>query len=56
MIGHFVFCCSHVCLHGFEVIRRNDEIIGYARRADYAFTLDKSIAYGYLTRPDGEVS
>ena len=37
------------------MIRRDDEIVGYVRRADYAFALEKSIAYGYVSRPDKQV-
>ena len=39
---------------GLEAIWRNDEVVGFIRRADFAFALDKSIAYGYVSRPDGE--
>lgn len=37
------------------MIWRNDQIIGFIRRAEYAFALGKSIAYGYVSDPDSEV-
>lgn len=40
-------------LWGLEAIRRDGEIVGYIRRAEYAFTLGRSIAFGYVQRPDG---
>ena len=40
-------------LWGLEAIWRDDQVVGFLRRADYAFTLNKSIGYGYIRRPDG---
>lgn len=42
-----------VALLGMEVIRRNGEIVGYLRRADFAFALNKSLGYGYVKAPEG---
>ena len=44
----------HVALHGLEAIYRNGEIVGYIRRAEFAFALDKVIAWGYIRNPSGE--
>lgn len=44
---------DHVPLWGLEAIWRNDRVVGFIRRADYAFALGKSIGYGYVTDPDG---
>ncbi|XP_047482490.1 sarcosine dehydrogenase, mitochondrial-like [Penaeus chinensis] len=41
-------------LWGLEGIWRNNEVLGYVRRAEYAFYLGRAIAYGYVERPDGE--
>ncbi|XP_067931861.1 sarcosine dehydrogenase, mitochondrial-like isoform X2 [Watersipora subatra] len=40
-------------LHGLETIYRDGEIVGYIRRAEYAFALDKVIAWGYVRNPNG---
>ncbi len=37
---------SNVCLIGMEAIWRNDKVVGYVRRADFGFYIDKPIAYG----------
>ena len=42
-------------LWGLETIYRGNEIVGFLRRAEYAFYLGKSIAYGYVSKPDGSV-
>ena len=34
------------CLLGLETIYRDGEVVGHVRRADYAFHLDKPVAYG----------
>lgn len=44
---------EHTALNGLEAIWRNGKVVGYIRRADYAFTLGKSIGYGYVKNPDG---
>ncbi|XP_071948370.1 sarcosine dehydrogenase, mitochondrial-like [Antedon mediterranea] len=45
---------DHEALLGFEAIWRNDQIVGFIRRADYGFAIGKSLAYGYVTHPDGK--
>lgn len=35
-----------VALYGYETIWRDDIIVGFLRRADYGFNLDKSIGIG----------
>jgi len=42
-----------VPLHGLEAIYRDGVPVGFLRRADFAFTLDKSIAYGYVRHHEG---
>ena len=37
-------------LHGLEAILRNGAIVGYIRRAEFAHSLNKPIAYGYVER------
>lgn len=37
-----------VPLWGLEAIWRNDQVVGYLRRAAYGFTLGRSIGYGYI--------
>ncbi|XP_078406384.1 sarcosine dehydrogenase, mitochondrial isoform X1 [Cetorhinus maximus] len=44
-----------VPMFGLEVIWRNGKAVGHIRRADFAFTLNKTIAYGYIRDPDGGV-
>ncbi|XP_043543238.1 sarcosine dehydrogenase, mitochondrial-like [Chiloscyllium plagiosum] len=46
---------ENVPMFGLEVIWRNGKIVGHIRRADFAFTLNKTIAYGYVRDPDGGV-
>ena len=43
-----LFCCRNVCLLGMEAIYKDNKVVGYVRRADYAFYLDKPIAYGWV--------
>lgn len=45
---------SHIPLNGMETIYRNGAPVGFLRRGEYAFALDKSIGYGYVTHPDGD--
>ena len=42
------FSSSSVCLIGMEAVVRNDQVIGFIRRADYGFFIDRPIAYGYV--------
>ncbi|XP_023228229.1 sarcosine dehydrogenase, mitochondrial-like [Centruroides sculpturatus] len=41
-------------LWGLEAIWRNNRIVGFLRRGDYAFALGKSIGYGYVKAPGGD--
>lgn len=40
-------------LWGLEGIIRDNQVVGYTRRAEYAFSLDRAIAYGYVRHPEG---
>lgn len=42
-----------VALHGLEAIYRDGKIVGYIRRGEFAFALDKEIAWGYVSNPEG---
>ncbi|XP_064616926.1 sarcosine dehydrogenase, mitochondrial-like [Liolophura sinensis] len=42
-----------LCLSGFETIFRDGILVGNVRQGDYAFTLGKTVAYGYIKCPDG---
>lgn len=42
---------SHKSLWGLEAIYRNGAVVGFVRRADYAFTLNKTIVHAYVS-PD----
>ncbi|XP_067825548.1 sarcosine dehydrogenase, mitochondrial-like [Heptranchias perlo] len=44
-----------VPMFGLEVIWRNGKLVGHIRRADFAFTLNKTIAYGYIRDTEGGV-
>ena len=55
----FNYCClsvysRNIPLWGLETIWRNGEAVGFLRRADYGFTLKKSIGYGYVQRAGNE--
>ena len=43
-----LFSSRSVCLIGMEAVVRNDQVIGFIRRADYGFFIDRPIAYGYV--------
>ena len=43
-----LFSSRSVCLIGMEAVVRNDQVIGFIRRADYGFFIDMPIAYGYV--------
>nr|CAG4644567.1 EOG090X014D [Leptodora kindtii] len=45
---------EQVPLWGLEAIWRDDAVVGYLRRADYGFTLGRSVGYGYVQREDGQ--
>ncbi|KAK2120559.1 hypothetical protein P7K49_001945 [Saguinus oedipus] len=40
-------------MFGLEAIWRNGQVVGHIRRADFGFTIDKTIAYGYIRDPSG---
>ena len=42
-----------VALHGLEAIHRDGVAVGFVRRADYGFSLDKIVAYGYVRHHKG---
>ncbi|XP_064146677.1 sarcosine dehydrogenase, mitochondrial isoform X1 [Loxodonta africana] len=42
-----------VPMFGLEAIWRNGHVVGHVRRADFGFTIDKTIAYGYIWDPSG---
>ncbi|TEA29672.1 hypothetical protein DBR06_SOUSAS510267 [Sousa chinensis] len=42
-----------VPMFGLEAIWRNGQVVGHVRRADFGFTIDKSLAYGYIRDPSG---
>jgi sarcosine dehydrogenase len=41
-------------LVGLEAIVRNGEYVGHVRRGDHAYFIDKEMAYGYVSNPQGE--
>ena len=43
----------HKALLGLEAIFRDDQVVGFIRRAGYGYFIGKSIAYGYISHPDG---
>jgi sarcosine dehydrogenase len=45
--------CRQVPLLGLEAIWRDDRVVGFLRRGDYAFALGKPLGYGYVTNPEG---
>ncbi|KAJ8734149.1 hypothetical protein PYW07_014700 [Mythimna separata] len=45
-----------VAIFGQEAIFRNGEPVGYLRRGDYAFYLDKPIGIGYVTNKGSQVT
>ncbi|XP_069465727.1 sarcosine dehydrogenase, mitochondrial isoform X2 [Ambystoma mexicanum] len=42
-----------VPMFGLEGIWRNGKPVGHIRRSDFGFTIDKTIAYGYVCNPEG---
>lgn len=40
-------------MFGLEAIWRDGQVVGHVRRADFGFTVDKTIAYGYICDPSG---
>lgn len=43
-------------MYGQEAILRNGELVGYLRRGDYAYYLDKPIGIGYVNNKGSEVT
>ena len=37
---------------GLETIYRNNQAVGFLRRADFGFALNTSIGYGYINDPE----
>ncbi|KAL1786119.1 hypothetical protein HispidOSU_014126 [Sigmodon hispidus] len=44
---------KEVPMFGLEAIWRNGQVVGHVRRADFGFTVNKTIAYGYIRDPSG---
>ena len=42
-----------VPMFGLEAIWRNGQVVGHVRRADFGFTINKTLAYGYIQDPSG---
>ncbi|KAM7092717.1 sarcosine dehydrogenase, mitochondrial isoform 4-T8 [Molossus nigricans] len=42
-----------VPMFGLEAIWRDGQAVGHIRRADFGFTIDKTLAYGYVRDPSG---
>lgn len=42
-----------VPMFGLEAIWRDGQVVGHVRRADFGFTIHKTIAYGYIRDPSG---
>uniref|UniRef100_A0A4X2KUX4 Sarcosine dehydrogenase, mitochondrial n=1 Tax=Vombatus ursinus TaxID=29139 RepID=A0A4X2KUX4_VOMUR len=42
-----------VPMFGLEAIWRNEKVVGHIRKADFGFTINKTIAYGYIQNPEG---
>ncbi|XP_045451807.1 sarcosine dehydrogenase, mitochondrial [Melitaea cinxia] len=52
----FLTLDDKVAIFGQEAIYRNGEPVGYVRRGDYGFYLNKSIGIGYITNKGAEVT
>ncbi|XP_017020013.1 sarcosine dehydrogenase, mitochondrial [Drosophila kikkawai] len=46
---------DQVPIWGLEGVYRNGEPVGILRRAEYAYTLGKSLGQAYISRPDGQL-
>lgn len=46
---------DQVPLWGLEGVYRNGEAVGYLRRADYAYSLDKMLGRAYIRQPCGSL-
>lgn len=51
----FLIFFRHKALHGLEGIYRDGYPVGYLRRADFGFSVNKTICYGYVRHPDNDV-
>lgn len=45
---------EQVPLWGLESVYRNGEPVGHVRRAEYGYTIQKSIGKSFIRRPDGQ--
>lgn len=52
----YYYTLFQVAIFGQEAIYRNGEPVGYVRRGDYGFYLNKSIGIGYITNKGAEVT
>lgn len=43
---------ERIPIWGLECIHRNGEIVGYVKRGEFGYTIDKSIGTGYIRRND----
>lgn len=43
---------NQIPIWGFESVYRNGEAVGYLRRAEFAYSLDKSIGKAYISKKD----
>jgi len=48
-----IFFPRDLCLVGLEAIIRNGVYVGHVRRGDHAYFIDKEMAYGYISNPNG---
>ena len=46
---------DNIPIHGNELIYRNNECVGYVRRANYSFCNEKPVCYGYIYSKDDEI-
>ncbi|XP_017094306.2 sarcosine dehydrogenase, mitochondrial [Drosophila bipectinata] len=46
---------DQVPIWGLEGVYRNGQPVGILRRAEYAYTLGKSLGQAYIARPDGQI-
>lgn len=50
----FITIDENIPLWGLEGVYRNGESVGFVRRADYGFAIDKSIGKAYIKHTDGK--
>lgn len=52
----FVFCIyRYKVFFGFEVIWRNDKVVGFIWRGEYGYVIGKSMVYGYVKDFSGKL-